>query len=436
MITALLLTMPAMAYRHTGSIWDVEDNFPRHWVMDDQVEDSLAGLEEQETLLEASWDAWEEAPCADVGDEVLNEGATHVTPSECPNSQDGLTSIFWDDPCDQMASGVLGVTYTQSETRTVLLGGKSYKLIFDTDIIFNDSVGWATPDEISNGTCSGDYDLRGVATHEIGHSYGMGHSCEQGESCPDPLKADATMFWSGGACSDAQSVINQDDIDGITALYGVGADIKVKADRLGKVPFDVSFRVQPATDEATVISADWDFGDGGTSTELEPTHTYEAENQYTVSADFVLNTAECGDVSYRASELGFILACDAPRFADGATGFFQLQHEEGLLYSVINHTDVSTYGCVDTIEWAVYRGKSEADINEANLVSAFGAWSPLISFPEEGSYLIVMNVGGPGGLVASSLTIDAVDSGGGCNTAPGVAALGLFGLLAIRRRRA
>jgi hypothetical protein len=70
-----------------------------------------------------------------------------------------------------------------------------------------------------------------------------------------------------------------------------------------------------------------------------------------------------------------------------------------------------------------------------------GAWSPKITFPSEGSYVLVMNVGGPGGLDANYLVVDVTSAtGGGCATAPAGSAAGagvllLAGLATALRRR-
>ena len=110
------------------------------------------------------------------------------------------------------------------------------------------------------------------------------------------------------------------------------------------------------------------------------------------------------------------------------------------------------YGCLDTVEWEVYRGSSAGDITPDNLVdfngdltggTNIGAWSPKITFPEEGSYVVLLNVGGPGGLDANYIVVEAKNQPGedysGCSTVPaGAGAAGvlmLAGLVGLRRRR-
>ena len=117
-------------------------------------------------------------------------------------------------------------------------------------------------------------------------------------------------------------------------------------------------------------------------------------------------------------------------------------------YQTINHTDLSTYGCVDTIQWEVYKGSAEGDIKPENLVDfngadnaggeSIGAWSPKLNLPEAGSYVVVMNVGGPGGVAAGFMVVDAAD-GGGCSSVPSSVGMSIAGMMSaaallLRRR--
>jgi hypothetical protein len=58
---------------------------------------------------------------------------------------------------------------------------------------------------------TGYYDLQGIATHEYGHSLGLGHSS-------DPL---ATMFATPPSNGRTWRSLNADDVAGIQAIYGV-----------------------------------------------------------------------------------------------------------------------------------------------------------------------------------------------------------------------
>jgi len=441
MLSLLLLAGPALAWKHTNFVWSDRD-FPISWQMDNFEEDSLQAeaerrgidvLELQQSIMQDAWDGWREATCA-AWDEVYDQ----TTNLNCAIN-DGQFGFYWDDPCDQSEPGVLGVTYSYPNGRREIINGETYFQFSDADITFNNDVDWATTEEIEAGSCGGRTSLESVATHEVGHSLGMGHSCEQNELCSEQVLKDATMYWSAGPCALEQADVNEDDIAGLTALYGPFGTFTASSARSGGTPLDVAFEV---VSDTPVNAARWKFGDGGESTDVNPTHTYDRKGQFTVSVEMDLEDETCGSFTYRASELAYVTACEPPAPEEGASGFFSMEPVDGLTWRTLNATDVSVYGCIDTVQWEVYRGTSQADVKAENLVQTIGAWSPKIAFPEAGDYVVLLNVGGPGGVDAGLLTVsvDEAASDGGCSTTGthgGLATMALGGLaLALRRRRA
>jgi hypothetical protein len=447
MILGLLAVQTAAAWTHTGFVWD-QNEFPLDWYMSDYIEDSLPqeaiygdkkNLYYQEEALVRAFGAWvNEAPCASLDATYggMLEGVHFGTQNE------GTRLMYYDDPAGQLGTGVLGLTVSYgSGTVAFSVGGTTYVYFGDADIIFNDNIAWGTSEEIDGGQCNSTTSIQSVATHEVGHLFGMDHSCEEDDICGDNELLLATMYWSSGQCTTHQNTLEGDDVEGITALYGPFATFESPSERRGGVPLEVAFEL--ATNDAKIGNIEWSFGDGESSTELEPVHTYTEPGQYTVSATIGGQTAECGDWSFTQRERAYVVACGEPEPGIDTEGkpygeLFTIEHYNGLVYQLVNQADTSVYGCVESIDWQVLKGDE--------VVSESSAWSPKIEFPSEGNYTIHLEIGGPGGATSEDLEVTAEDKvgedfkGGGCATSgmgsAGLALSGLaFGFAALRRRR-
>lgn len=62
----------------------------------------------------------------------------------------------------------------------------------------------------------------------------------------------------------------------------ISANITVDRD-FGRIPFEVNFRVANLTSDEDIVGYLWQFGDGNTSTVMNPSHTYESYGVHTVS---------------------------------------------------------------------------------------------------------------------------------------------------------
>lgn len=436
----ILAARPAAAttYAYTGFSWDPAKDLPLAWYSGDGSDDQLDPTYAETALID-SFQRWvDEAPCAQLS---VDYGGVR-TGENGGQETDGLNTMYWDDPGEDVGVGILGVTFSVGDGTVVgEVDGKTLEHLYDADIVFNDEIAWGSPEEIS-GSCTSQYSIEGVATHEMGHLWGLDHSCEDPAKggpadCSDPEKLDATMYWSLGACQTGHEDLETWDVNAITSLYGPFASLSSTGDLYGGTPLEVCFELDASEDTlADVTAVDWAFGDGESSTETAPCHTYTTQGQFTVNLTIEGESDSCGVWSYTQRERAYVLVCEPPHAAEGFEGLFSYEPEDGLIYQMVNQADTSVYGCIDQVQWDVFKGSEQID--------SVAAWSPKLEFPEEGTYRVVLNLGGPAGEIAEELEIEVTEvKSGGCSTAPGGAAgaAGLFGVLASlgltlsRRRR-
>ncbi len=439
LLAAVMLAPQADAYELMGYAWSAAD-FPLEWYMTDAEEDSLENATQygydstsdyQAAMLAASYGNWYAAECAEISDEYMG-----IDPGNEGYTNDAINKYYFDDPTGTLGAGVLAAALPRVTAEYLREQDGIYLYRFgDVDITFNDDIDWGITEELEEA-CTGEQNgIELVATHEIGHQWGMAHSCEENDVCTDETLFYATMYWQAGACDLDRAEINSDDISGINALYGPFATFKTDDERFGGVPLEICFELM-ASDNANVTGVEWDFGDGTTSAELNPCHTYTEQGQYTVVVTINGTNESCGDWSFDYNQRAYIVACELPspglnpETGEAYGGLFTYEHVEGLQYQLVNRTDTSTYGCLDTILWQVYDGDT--------VIDEIAAWSPKIELPEEGVYRVLLNIGGPGGMGAAEIEIDTSDAVTGCNAAP--VGLGIMGLLAslglaVTRRR-
>jgi hypothetical protein len=441
-LAAFLLAPQAQAYELMGYAWSAED-FPLEWYMTDYEEDSLENATQygyastsdyQASMIAESYGNWYAAECAEISDLYMG-----IDPGNEGYTNDGINKFYFDDPTGTLGAGVLAAALSRVSSEFLREQDGIYLYRFsDVDICFNDEVDWGLTEELEE-VCTGEsYGIEHVCTHEIGHQWGVGHSCEEDDACADETLRYATMYWQTSACDLEQSQINTDDIAAINALYGPYATFSTDDERFGGVPLEICFDLE-ASENANITSVEWDFGDGGSSTELSPCHTYTEQGQYTVVVTINGTAESCGEWSFDYNQRAYIVACELPspglnpETGDAYGGLFTYEHVEGLQYQLVNRTDTSVYGCLDTILWQIYDGDT--------IIDEISAWSPKIELPEDGVYRVLLNIGGPGGMTAAELEIDTSDiKTGGCSAAPVGVGVGLMGLLAglglaVTRRR-
>ncbi len=155
---------------------------------------------------------------------------------------DGVPMLNFDDPEHACNGNCLAATFTGFYEQR---NDGSYR-IFDADIVTNDRHDWTSEDEA--GGCSGEFFIEGVQVHEVGHGLGLGHTNVSG----------ATMFPSVSSCNNGPASIEQDDADGIDALYGGGGGP-------GDPPCDLGQKGDPCSSDAECCSGKC-RGKGGNKT--------------------------------------------------------------------------------------------------------------------------------------------------------------------------
>jgi PKD repeat protein len=113
------------------------------------------------------------------------------------------------------------------------------------------------------------------------------------------------------------------------------------APRSGASPLAVQFTDQSTAGSAPITSWSWSFGDGGTSTEQNPLHTYIDAGSYTVR--LIVGSSAGSDT---LSRMSYIAAC-APPTAD-----FSASPTSGLTLLAAQFTDRSTPGNSPITSWS------------------------------------------------------------------------------------
>jgi hypothetical protein len=165
----------------------------------DSTGDATLGFSTSRAAVDAALSAWTDVPGASL---VLQDGGT-TAPG--PFNQCNISRIVFNDPSNEITnpsgcSGVLALGGYCTNGTTTVVNGTTFVQIVTGKVTFNN--GW--------GGCSAwtQCNLAEVATHEIGHTIGLGHSA-------DP---NATMYYMAhfdGRCATVAS----DDIAGVSFIY-------------------------------------------------------------------------------------------------------------------------------------------------------------------------------------------------------------------------
>ena len=161
-------------------------------------------------IIRRSFDSWKETE----GTAVDSEYAGTITSKQ--GGDDGKNELIfiqsgWADLEFSPPSGALAVTISTYDTGS--------GTILDSDIYFNDdNFDWGNIDTDEEAKSGKVIDIQNIATHEIGHLFGLDHSSESpGESNKDFSLA--TMFFSSAAGETFRRELKLDDMSAIQHLY-------------------------------------------------------------------------------------------------------------------------------------------------------------------------------------------------------------------------
>ena len=158
----------------------------------------------------------------------------------------------------------------------------------------------------------------------------------------------------------------------------------------GTAPLNVTFTDQST---GTIESWAWDFGDGGTSTEQNPSHTYNSEGTYTVSL-----TVTGPDGSDTETKVDYITVTSTP---PAPVADFVGSPTSGTAPLTVNFTDQST-GTIDSWSWDFGDGGTST------------AQNPSHTYNSAGTFTVSLTVTGPGGSDTEEKTdYITVEPGGG-----------------------
>ncbi len=154
--------------------------------------------------------------------------------------------------------------------------------------------------------------------------------------------------------------------------------------------------------EDNVLQFSWDFGDGNTSTDFEPTHTYSTPGVYTVSLEAINSSdvTECGAVNSART----IIVTDVPQVSVDFTGNGLPNEAAGCAPFTFVAENTTTPLTGVNFEWSVDGPGGFEFINNTGSTSR----NPEIRFSQEGSYTVSLSASnecGTGELWEQSLEI-------------------------------
>jgi hypothetical protein len=130
-------------------------------------------------------------------------------PNRAAAMQDGANNVIFGDDVygEPFGDGVLAITLTAYTTPD--------NVIVETDVVFNRKINWNSYRGDLRPAAGGGtiYDMGRVALHEFGHVLGLGHPDDHAQAMPAIMNSHTSNL----------DMLQQDDIEGATTLYGAPA---------------------------------------------------------------------------------------------------------------------------------------------------------------------------------------------------------------------
>ncbi len=228
-VFAALISSPMQASAYVlidpPNAWGKPD-LPVDWHLNQTINDPSITNEYQ--IIRESFLVWSAVAGVDLS---FLEGAASTF---CGLAQNQQNHVSVEDCNNQCTGGCLAVTSTvlfatgdgfwnsNTVADTLLLARQ------ESDITYNKTTNWG--DSQTWTPCAGEFDMRGVSVHEMGHFIGLGHSAT----------AAATMFASVAVCDGSKASLHADDNRGARVLYRNGDEIAVTSLTAGNATLGVT----------------------------------------------------------------------------------------------------------------------------------------------------------------------------------------------------
>lgn len=233
-------------------------------------------------------------------------------------SADGINIVRFDNG-SELPSGVLG----RMTSRWRSCNSSAVWWVYELDMSMNDGTTWY----YDTGTpAGGQFDFESVTLHELGHGHQFGHVINNSDVMHYAISSGTTSrILSANNTAGAAYMMGLNTVAnacGPIAMSTLTCPVATSAEFYADMTTvytgqtitfeDVSF--------GTVTSRSWTFGDGGTSSIAQPTHSYSTAGQYTVT--FAINGGG-GDLTETKTSYILVLPLYTPPYTTAQGGDFE-----------------------------------------------------------------------------------------------------------------